>query len=46
MVRNQVADYLREHVWRRVLDQYLQLLVGQTEIRGIELNGARTPLVQ
>ena len=43
---DQIAAYLREHVWRRAVSQYLQLLVGQAEIRGIELNGASTPLVQ
>ena len=46
VVRDRIADYLREHVWRRAVSQYLQLLVGQAEIRGIELNGASTPLVQ
>jgi peptidyl-prolyl cis-trans isomerase C len=46
MVRDKIADYLREHVWRRAVSQYLQLLVGQAEIQGIELNGASTPLVQ
>jgi peptidyl-prolyl cis-trans isomerase C len=46
VVRDKIADYLREHVWRRAVSQYLQLLVGQAEIRGIELNGASTPLVQ
>jgi peptidyl-prolyl cis-trans isomerase C len=45
-VRHKIADYLREHVWRRAVSQYLQLLVGQAEIRGIDLNGATTPLVQ
>jgi peptidyl-prolyl cis-trans isomerase C len=45
-VEQRIADYLREHVWRRAVSQYLQLLVGQAEIRGIELNGASTPLVQ
>ncbi len=45
-VQERVADYLREHVWRRAVSQYLQLLVGQAEIQGIELNGASTPLVQ
>ena len=45
-VRDKIADYLREHVWRRAVSQYLQLLAGQAEIRGIELNGASTPLVQ
>ena len=45
-VRDKIADYLREHVWRRAVSQYLQLLAGQAEIRGIELKGANTPLVQ
>lgn len=45
-VRDRIAEYLREHVWRRAVSQYLQLLVGQAEIRGIELRGASTPLVQ
>ena len=45
-VEERVAGYLREHVWRRAVSQYLQLLVGQAEIQGIELNGASTPLVQ
>jgi peptidyl-prolyl cis-trans isomerase C len=45
-VRDKIAGYLREHVWRRAVSQYLQLLVGQAEIRGIELNGATSPLVQ
>ena len=45
-VRERIAGYLREHVWRRAVSQYLQLLVGQAEIQGIELNGASTPLVQ
>jgi len=46
VVADKIADYLREHVWRRAVSQYLQLLVGQAEIRGIELKGASSPLVQ
>ena len=46
VVGDKIAGYLREHVWRRAVSQYLQLLVGQAEIRGIELNGASSPLVQ
>src|SRR5574337_912109 len=45
-VRSRIADYLRQRVWRRALNQYLQILVGQAEIRGIALNGADSPLVQ
>ncbi len=45
-VEDKIAGYLRDHVWRRAVSQYLQLLVGHAEIRGIELKGAGTPLVQ
>jgi peptidyl-prolyl cis-trans isomerase C len=45
-VRERIAAYPREHVWRRGVSQYLQLLVGQAEIEGVELSGASTPLVQ
>jgi peptidyl-prolyl cis-trans isomerase C len=45
-VRERIAAYPREHVWRRAVSQYLQLLVGQAEIEGVELSGASTPLVQ
>jgi peptidyl-prolyl cis-trans isomerase C len=46
VVSDKIAGYLREHVWRRAVSQYLRLLVGQAEICGIELNGASSPLVQ
>jgi peptidyl-prolyl cis-trans isomerase C len=45
-VQGRIAQYLREYVWRRAVSQYLQLLIGQAEIRGVEMEGARTPLVQ
>lgn len=45
-VQSRIAGYLREHVWRRAVSQYVRLLVGQAEIRGITLEGAPTPLVQ
>jgi peptidyl-prolyl cis-trans isomerase C len=45
-VHNRIADYLRQRVWRRALAQYLQILAGQADIRGIELPGADSPLVQ
>ena len=45
-VRDKIADYLHQRVWRQAVSQYLQLLVGQAEIRGIELKGASSPLVQ
>lgn len=45
-VKGRIAAYLREHVWRRAVSQYLRLLVGQADIRGIELPGTQSPLVQ
>jgi peptidyl-prolyl cis-trans isomerase C len=45
-VRDRIAAYLREHVWRRAVSQYLRLLIGQADIRGLELEGAKSLLVQ
>ncbi|GAC1046194.1 peptidylprolyl isomerase [Rhizobium sp. No.120] len=45
-VRTQIAEYLEEHVRRQATAQYISLLVGRADIRGITLQGAATPLVQ
>jgi peptidyl-prolyl cis-trans isomerase C len=45
-VREQIAAYLEEHVRRQATAQYISLLVGRADIRGITLKGAATPLVQ
>jgi peptidyl-prolyl cis-trans isomerase C len=45
-VRERIATYLAEHVWRQATAQYLSLLIGRADIRGIALAGAATPLVQ
>lgn len=45
-VKDRIAAYLREHVWRQAVSQYLQLLAGQAEIDGVEMRGATSPLVQ
>ncbi|MFS8050961.1 peptidylprolyl isomerase [Rhizobium sp. BR 314] len=45
-VRAQIAEYLEEHVRRQATAQYISLLVGRADIRGITLKGAATPLVQ
>jgi peptidyl-prolyl cis-trans isomerase C len=45
-VKAKIADYLVESAWRRALHQYLQILVGEAQIEGIELAGADSPLVQ
>jgi peptidyl-prolyl cis-trans isomerase C len=46
IVRDTIAGYLAERVWRRAVGQYICLLIGQTEVRGIELHGATSLLVQ
>jgi peptidyl-prolyl cis-trans isomerase C len=46
VVKQGIADYLIEHAQQRALQQYLRILVGQADIRGIKLDGAATPLVQ
>lgn len=45
-VHDRIAEYLREAVWRRASAQYLQLLVGRSEVSGVDLAGSATPLVQ
>jgi len=45
-VQKKIADYLEERVWRQAVHQYIQLLVGSSEIAGIELKGVSSPLVQ
>jgi peptidyl-prolyl cis-trans isomerase C len=46
MIREQLAQFLAEQVRARALKQYLQILVGQANIQGVELEGVQTPLVQ
>lgn len=41
-----IAQYLGERVWRRAVAQYVSLLIGQAEISGLEMAGAKSPLVQ
>jgi peptidyl-prolyl cis-trans isomerase C len=44
--RAQIAEQLKTSVEERALRQYVSILAGQAEIAGVELHGARTPLVQ
>lgn len=41
-----IADYLRERSWRRAVSQYLQVLIADAEISGIDLEAADSPLMQ
>jgi peptidyl-prolyl cis-trans isomerase C len=45
-VKDRIAAYLAEQVWRRAVRQYLQLLIGRADIQGIDIAGADSPLVQ
>lgn len=45
-VRQRVAERLRASVVERALAQYVRVLAGQAEVRGVELGAAATPLVQ
>jgi len=45
-VQKKIAEYLEERVWRQAVRQYIQLLVGQSDISGIQLHGATSPLIQ
>jgi peptidyl-prolyl cis-trans isomerase C len=45
-VQAQISEYMEQHVRRRAIGQYLQRLVGDARIQGIDLESADTPLVQ
>ena len=46
VVRRRIEIYLEEHVLHRAIAQYIALLIGRAEVRGITLEGATSPLVQ
>ncbi|HYD29971.1 MAG TPA: peptidylprolyl isomerase, partial [Azospirillaceae bacterium] len=46
IVKNRIADYLRDRAWRRAVHQYIQILIGRATIEGVGLDGAASPLVQ
>ena len=45
-VRAQIAERLREAVLRRALGQYVRVLAGQSQVRGVKLEAVPSPLVQ
>ena len=45
-VRGAVAQTLRQQTYVTALRQYLQLLAGQAEVEGVDLDTSATPLVQ
>lgn len=46
VVRRRIEVYLEEHVRHQAIAQYIALLIGRAEVRGIALEGATSPLVQ
>ena len=45
-VKAQIAEALTQEAWHKALHQYLQILVGKADIKGVTLEGAASPLVQ
>jgi peptidyl-prolyl cis-trans isomerase C len=45
-VRENIAAYLEERVWRQAVRQYIRILAAAAEIRGVDLEAATSPLVQ
>ena len=46
LVRDSIAHFLADYAESKATRQYLELLVGQADIEGIELHGAASVLVQ
>lgn len=46
LVRDLIATYIEEASWRRAASQYIRLLAGRASVRGIDLGGTASPLVQ
>jgi peptidyl-prolyl cis-trans isomerase C len=44
--RERIAGYLREHVRRRAISQYIRLLAASHDIEGFDFDAATSPLVQ
>lgn len=45
-VHERIAEYLEEVSRQRAISQYIRLLAGEAEIRGVDLDQAGSPLVQ
>lgn len=45
-VQQKIKAYLTEQVYRKAVRQYIQILIGEAEIQGIDLEGSESPLLQ
>lgn len=41
----QIQDYLQDHAWLKGVNQYLNMLVGEADIQGFDIQGATSPLM-
>jgi len=46
MVRDEIAEHLLAAVEETALRQYISVLAGKADIRGVDLKGTKIPLVQ
>lgn len=46
VVRERISERLTEHVQEVALQQYVRLLAGEADVRGIDLHAAPSPLMQ
>jgi peptidyl-prolyl cis-trans isomerase C len=46
VARPLIEEFLRDASWRRAVSQFISLIIGEAKVTGVELNGARSPLVQ
>lgn len=46
MVRDAISEELDGRVWQKAVVQYLETLIGDADIKGIQLRAADSPLVQ
>jgi peptidyl-prolyl cis-trans isomerase C len=44
--REKIADYLREHVRRKAVSQYIRVLASRHEVAGFDMDAADSPLMQ
>lgn len=45
-VHEKIAAHLAEQVRRKALAQYVEVLAGKADVRGVDLNAAVTPLAR
>lgn len=45
-VKPTIAAFIKDVSWQTAVSQYLQILIGKSDIKGIDLQGATSPLVR